>query len=52
MEWLQTVPILRIFDVAKAIEFYEGYLGFSVDWQHRFDGQLVQPSEVTAARKP
>ena len=36
MEWLQTVPILRIFDVVKAVEFYEGYLGFSVDWQHRF----------------
>ncbi|WP_158926418.1 glyoxalase superfamily protein [Acidisphaera sp. S103] len=31
------VPILRIFDVPKADEFYLGFLGFSVDWDHRFD---------------
>jgi uncharacterized glyoxalase superfamily protein PhnB len=34
---LQTVPILRIFDVEKAREFYVGFLGFTIDWQHRFD---------------
>ena len=34
---LQTIPILRIFDVAKAREFYVGFLGFTVDWEHRFD---------------
>lgn len=33
----RTVPILRIFDVAKAKEFYVDYLGFQVDWEHRFD---------------
>lgn len=33
---LQTIPILRIFDVNKAKEFYEGFLGFTVDWEHRF----------------
>ena len=32
-----TVPILRIFDVRKAKEFYRDYLGFSVDWEHRFE---------------
>jgi hypothetical protein len=31
------VPILRIFDISKAEEFYQGFLGFSVDWDHRFD---------------
>jgi hypothetical protein len=31
------VPILRIFDIAKADEFYQGFLGFSVDCDHRFD---------------
>jgi len=31
------VPVLRIFDIAKADEFYQGFLGFSVDWDHRFD---------------
>ena len=30
-------PILRIFSVAKADEFYVEYLGFTVDWDHRFD---------------
>lgn len=33
----QVVPILRIFDIAKADEFYLDYLGFHVDWNHRFD---------------
>jgi uncharacterized glyoxalase superfamily protein PhnB len=33
----QTIPILRIFSVEKAREFYDGYLGFTIDWQHRFD---------------
>ena len=31
------VPILRILDEAKAREFYVGFLGFSIDWEHRFD---------------
>lgn len=30
------IPILRIFDEAKAREFYVDFLGFSVDWEHRF----------------
>ena len=34
---LETIPILRIFDVDKAREFYVGFLGFTVDWEHRFD---------------
>ena len=37
IEFTSIVPILRIFDVAKADEFYQGYLGFKVDWDHRFD---------------
>jgi hypothetical protein len=36
-EFEHVVPILRIFDVAKADEFYLGFLGFTVDWDHRFD---------------
>ncbi|WP_027741141.1 glyoxalase superfamily protein [Streptomyces phytophilus] len=32
----RTVPIFRIFDIAKAREFYLDYLGFTVDWEHRF----------------
>jgi ribosomal-protein-alanine N-acetyltransferase len=32
----QIIPLLRILDVAKAREFYLDYLGFTVDWEHRF----------------
>jgi uncharacterized glyoxalase superfamily protein PhnB len=30
------IPILRIFDEAKAREFYVGFLGCKIDWEHRF----------------
>lgn len=33
-------PILRIFDEAKTREFYLGFLGFTVDWEHRFEPGL------------
>ena len=36
MQLSKTTPILRIFDEAKAREFYVAYLGFRVDWEHRF----------------
>lgn len=31
------IPILRIFSVEKAREFYIGFLGFRVVFEHRFD---------------
>jgi catechol 2,3-dioxygenase-like lactoylglutathione lyase family enzyme len=34
------VPVLRIFDEAKAREFYVDFLGFTVDWEHRFEADL------------
>jgi uncharacterized glyoxalase superfamily protein PhnB len=34
---LQVVPILRIFSVEKAREFYLDYAGFHLDWEHRFE---------------
>jgi hypothetical protein len=37
MKVLETIPILRIFSVEKAKEFYVSFLGFAVDWEHRFD---------------
>ena len=36
----KTTPILRIFDEAKAREFYVDFLGFKVDWEHRFEPGL------------
>lgn len=37
MQFSQVTPILRIFDVEKAREFYTGFLGFTIDWEHRFE---------------
>ena len=37
MKFGSVVPILRIFDEDKAREFYVGFLGFTVDWEHRFE---------------
>ena len=37
IRFVKTVPVLRIFDVAKARAFYVDYLGLAVDWEHRVD---------------
>ena len=44
---LQTVPILRIFSVEKAREFYVDFLGFTVDWEHRFDARAPLYMQVS-----
>jgi uncharacterized glyoxalase superfamily protein PhnB len=36
----RAIPTLRMFDCAKAIEFYIGFLGFTVDFEHRFEPDL------------
>lgn len=43
----RTIPILRIFDVAKAKEFYLDYLGFHLDWEHRFAPELPVYMQVS-----
>ena len=40
MSFGKTTPILRIFDEHKAKEFYIGFLGFTIDWEHRFEESL------------
>jgi hypothetical protein len=45
----RTIPILRIFDVGKAREFYVDYLGFAVDWEHRFEPTLPVYMQVSRA---
>jgi Glyoxalase superfamily protein len=40
MRFTQTAPVLRSFDAAKARGFYIDYLGFQVDWEHRFEPTL------------
>ena len=36
----KTKPILRIFDESKVKEFYIHFLGFKIDWEHRFEEGL------------
>ena len=43
----RTIPILRIFDEAKAREFYVDFLGFTVDWEHRFAPDLPLYMQVS-----
>ena len=43
----QTIPILRIFSVDKAREFYLDYLGFALDWEHRFADDLPLYMQVS-----
>ena len=44
---LGTVPIFRSFDEAKAREFYVEWLGFGVDWEHRFEPGLPLYMQVS-----
>jgi hypothetical protein len=30
------IPLFRIFDYAMAVAFYRDWLGFTIDWEHRF----------------
>ncbi|KQT53987.1 MULTISPECIES: glyoxalase superfamily protein [unclassified Aureimonas] len=44
------IPILRIFDLPKMREFYLDYLGFSVDWEHRFEPALPLYLQISRGR--
>ena len=37
MKMQKVIPVLRIFDYKKAIEFYIDWLGFNIVWQHTFE---------------
>ncbi len=48
IRFLHAVPILRIFDEAKAREFYCGFLGFAVQFEQRGEADL--PLYLSVAR--
>ena len=37
VQFERAVPIFRIFSLEKAREFYVDFLGFKIDWEHRFE---------------
>lgn len=45
----RTFPIVRIFDEAKAREFYVDFLGFGIDWEHRFGDNFPLYMQVSRA---
>ena len=47
MKLSQPVPILRMLDEAKAREFYVDFLGFSIDFEHRFDDSAPLYLQIT-----
>ena len=40
-------PILRIFNGKMAQEFYVDYLGFTVNWEHRFEENMPLYMEIS-----
>lgn len=41
------IPILRILERRSARDFYQGFLGFSLDWKHRFAPHLPLYMQVS-----
>lgn len=41
------IPVLRIFDLARAREFYVDFLGMGWDWEHRFEPGLPVFAQVS-----
>jgi len=46
-DFAPAAPILRIFDEEKAKDFYLGFLGFSLDWEHRFEKELPLYAQIS-----
>lgn len=47
ISFAQAIPIVRMFDIAKAREFYVDFLGFQVDWEHRFADNMPLYMQVS-----
>ncbi|WP_267903826.1 glyoxalase superfamily protein [Sphingomonas sp. EC-HK361] len=45
----RAIPVLRSFDEAKAREFYCGFLGFTIQFEHRFEPHMQLYMEVARA---
>jgi catechol 2,3-dioxygenase-like lactoylglutathione lyase family enzyme len=49
LQHVRTTPVLRSFDEVKAREFYVDFLGFTVDWEHRFAPDMPLFMQVSRA---
>ncbi|MEY9860233.1 catechol 2,3-dioxygenase-like lactoylglutathione lyase family enzyme [Catenulispora sp. GAS73] len=41
------IPVLRVMSVEAALPFYVDYLGFTLDWEHRFEPGLPLYAQVS-----
>jgi catechol 2,3-dioxygenase-like lactoylglutathione lyase family enzyme len=44
------VPVLRVMSVTTAMPFYVDYLGFRLDWEHRFEPGMPVYAQVSRAQ--
>jgi catechol 2,3-dioxygenase-like lactoylglutathione lyase family enzyme len=44
-----SVPVLRVMSMEVALPFYVGFLGFTLDWEHRFDDGMPVYAQVSWA---
>ena len=49
ISFTQTVPVFRMFSVERARGFYLDFLGFRLDWEHRFEPDLPLYMQVSRA---
>ena len=49
-KWSGWIPILKVADAPRSVAFYCDILGFSKDWEHRFDDGW--PLYVSVSRGP
>jgi hypothetical protein len=49
VRFVDAIPILRIFSVEKAKEFYVDFLGFQIDWEHRFGDNFPLYAQISRA---
>lgn len=50
MQVNRLIPVLRMFSIEKAREFYLDFLGFRLDWEHRFEADF--PLYMQVSRGP
>ena len=49
MDLSAPIPIIRIFSEQKAKEFYLDFLGFTLEWEHRFEDQARRCTRRSSA---
>ena len=50
VEFRHIIPVLRMFSVEKAHEFYIGFLDFTIDWEHRFGPDFPLHMQISRGR--